>query len=118
MAEDNTTALAAMNSLYYSKSEYLCGPMLNMHSQLRTGQVLAFYENTLTQPADFPSRREWESMLRDRTSGNSATKRVAEQECVACVQKCQDCLERLREQVERMMESRERGASGRKRGRE
>jgi len=119
MAEDNTTALAAMNSLYYSKSEYLCGRILDMHSQLRTGQVLAFYEHTSTQPADFPSRKEWEETMRAMMSvGDTQAKRIANTKYSAWIAKCCDCYFRLNEQVEEMLSRRKLGESGRKRNRE
>jgi hypothetical protein len=57
IAEDNTTAMAAINKMYYPGDPYLCGRLLSMFELLGCKhRMRAVYTNTLIEAADEPSR--------------------------------------------------------------
>ena len=83
LAEDNTTALAAINALYYPRNGQLCGELFSLHSELATALATAVYEPTKKMPADLPSRMK----LKDATP----------EEIDDFKAKCWDCRRRLEE---------------------
>jgi hypothetical protein len=52
IAEDNTTAKAALNSWYYPKDPALCGRLLSLRAEPCCDGLMAFYIDTKKQPAD------------------------------------------------------------------
>jgi hypothetical protein len=56
IAEDNTTAVAALNKMYYPGDPFLCGLLLQLFEKLGRGCIHAEYVNTVIQAADEPSR--------------------------------------------------------------
>ena len=56
LAEDNTTAIAALNSRFYGKCPALCGELLELHAELQGCKLTVRYIPSARQPADEPSR--------------------------------------------------------------
>ena len=67
LAEDNTTAMSAINTLYYPRGEYLCGELFKLYHEMGDScGVTALYEQTDNQPADLPSREKMECLSPER----------------------------------------------------
>ena len=56
IAEDNTTAVAAINALFYAKDPSLCAEFMILFDLLKGASVEVWYVPTDEQPADEPSR--------------------------------------------------------------
>ena len=56
IAEDNTTAVTAINAFFYHRDAAMCAELLDLLGRMKGGRIVMSYYNTKLQPADEPSR--------------------------------------------------------------
>ena len=77
--EDNTTALAALNSFNYPKDARTCGELMLLHEKLGGVELAVFYVNTKIIPADDLTRDKQPEALRKEAAHREKCRRTRAQ---------------------------------------